>query len=71
MEDIIMQFCGEYAPLVLALFGVCAAVAALLPAPGETSGTAYRIAYRLLNWLGMNVGKAKNADDAEQTKKRA
>ena len=73
MEDIIMQFFGDYAPLALAVIGVCAAVAALLPTPGEKSGKIYRALYAALNLLAVNVGKAKNADDAaaEQTKKQA
>ena len=28
------------------------------------SGMLYRIVYELLNWIGCNKGKAKNADDA-------
>ena len=35
-----------------------------MPAPTEQSGMLYRIVYELLNWIGCNKGKAKNADDA-------
>ncbi|WP_294558281.1 hypothetical protein [uncultured Mailhella sp.] len=69
MEEMIMEVCGSYAGLVLSLMGVCAAVAALLPAPSEKSGAVYRVLYRLLNLLAVNVGRARNADDAAQEKK--
>lgn len=71
MEDIIMQFFGDYAPLVLSIMGVCAAVCALLPAPTESSGIVYRVIYKILNWIGCNVKKAANADDAAQAQKKA
>ena len=59
---------GSYAGLVLSLMGVCAAVAALLPAPAEDSGLFYRVVYKALNLLAVNVGRARNADDAAQDK---
>lgn len=34
-------------------------------APTERSGALYRLVYGLLNWIGCNKGKAKNADDAD------
>ena len=69
MEELISELFGSYAGLVLAIIGVCAAVSALLPAPTEDSNVVYRWGYKVLNWLAMNVGKAKNADDAAQEKK--
>ena len=39
-----------------AVSGVCAFICAFMPAPTEQSG--------MLNWIGCNKGKAKNADDA-------
>ena len=57
---------GQYSELILALIGVCAAVAALIPAPGEQSGKAYQIFYRILNTLAANVKHAKNATDKQQ-----
>ena len=71
MEEMITELFGSYAGLVLAIMGVCAAVSALLPAPVEDSNVVYRWVYKLLNWLAMNIGKAKNADDAAQEKKGA
>lgn len=64
MDTFIGQF-GQYGELVLALIGVCAAVAALIPAPGEKSGPAYRIFYRILNTIAVNVRHARNAGDSE------
>lgn len=64
MDTFIGQF-GQYSELVLALIGVCAAVAALIPAPGEKSGAAYRIFYRILNTIAVNVRHARNAGDSE------
>lgn len=61
MEQLISEIFGEYAQLVLAVVGMCAAAAAMLPAPKENSGKVYRTVYRVLNWLGANVRHAKNA----------
>lgn len=44
--------------------GLAALVCTVLPAPDEKSGTFYRVIYKVLNTLGANAGKAKNADDA-------
>lgn len=72
MEDVIIQIFGDYAPIILAAMGLCAAIAAFLPAPGESSGPVYRALYAALNTLAVNVGKARNADDvAGQAKKQA
>ena len=68
MEELITDLFGTYAGLVLSIMGVCAAVAALLPAPTEDSNVVYRALYKLLNVLAVNVGKAKNADDVAQNK---
>lgn len=71
MEQFINDMFGSYAGLVLSLMGVCAAVCALLPAPTESSGYVYRVVYKILNWIAMNIGKAENADDAAQAQKKA
>ena len=68
MEQFINDMCGSYAGLVLSLMGVCAAVCALLPAPAEDSNTVYKVVYKVLNWIAMNIGKAENADDTVQKK---
>ena len=52
---------------ITAAVTVCAAGAAVLPAPGENSGRAYRAAYRLIQWVALNLGKARNAQDMQKT----
>ena len=71
MEQFVNDIFGSYAGLVLSLMGVCAAVCALLPAPAEDSNVVYRVVYKILNWIAMNIGKAENADDAAQAQKKA
>ena len=63
MEEFINQFFGSYAALVLSVIGVCAALAALLPAPSNDSNAVYKVVYKILNFLAANIGKAKNASD--------
>ena len=52
---------------ITAAVTVCAAVAAVLPAPGANSGGVYRAAYRLIQWVALNLGKARNAQDMQKT----
>lgn len=54
---------GTVALGIAALGGICAFVAAFLSAPTENSSKVYKVVYAVVNWLAMNVGKAKNADD--------
>ncbi len=46
-----------------ALVTLCAAVTTALPPPGEHSGPAYKAMYRILQWIALNFGRAKNAND--------
>jgi hypothetical protein len=50
---------GPYLPYVLMLFGVCAVIAAQLPAP-RSSGV-YSMIYGIVNLLGHNYNQARNA----------
>lgn len=43
---------------------VCAAVSAIWSRPAESANPALRLLYMVVNALGFNAGKAKNADDA-------
>lgn len=63
MEQVVTDMFGSYAEPILALMGLIAALCVLLPAPDEESGAVYRAFYKIANWIGCNVGKAKNADD--------
>jgi hypothetical protein len=47
-----------YLPVVIA---VCAAVAATLPHPAAASTGAYPAIYAVVNFIALNIGKAKNA----------
>ena len=68
MEQFVNDIFGSWAGVVLSAMGLCAAVCALLPAPTESSGSVYRVVYKILNWIGCNVKKAANADDTAQKK---
>ncbi len=65
MDQAILELFGDYGQLVLAIVGVFAALAALLPVPVEGGSTVYRALYTVVNWLALNVGNAKNASSAK------
>ena len=60
LAGLISGWTGSYADLVFSLIGVAAALAALLPAPKEGQ-TAYRIFHAAVNFLAMNILRARNA----------
>ena len=47
---------------------VCALLATVLPAPDEHSNIFFRLLYRLIQWVALNFGKAKNAQDTQAKK---
>lgn len=71
MEQLINDIFGSWAGVVLSAMGLCAAICTQLPAPSESSGKVYRVLYTVMNWIGCNVKKAANADDAAQAQKKA
>lgn len=48
---------------------LCAAVSAFWPRPAEDAPALVRLLYTVVNALGFNAGKAKNADDAAARKR--
>ena len=60
IADILSGWSGSYADLVFSLIGVAAALAALLPAP-KAGPTCYRLLHAAVNFLAMNILRARNA----------
>ncbi|WP_394027491.1 hypothetical protein [Desulfovibrio falkowii] len=44
---------------------ICAALAVALPAPKEGGNAVYKAVYTAIQWLALNVGRAKNASSAK------
>lgn len=65
IQQYAVQFLGDYwGPVcVVLLCGLCAIISAFMPAPTETSTALYRYIYNTINVIGLNVFKAKNADE--------
>lgn len=62
LQDLLPE---SWLAIIACLVAVCAAVAVLLPAPKEDSSTVYKAIYRVIQWVALNLGKAKNAQDAK------
>ena len=60
LAELLAKWSGSYADLLFSVIGVAAALAALLPAPKEGQ-TAYRIFHAAVNFLAMNILRARNA----------
>lgn len=71
IQQYAIEFFGEYwGPVsVVLLCGICAAISTVMPAPSETSGSIYKYLYKTINTIGLNVFKAKNADENKQDTK--
>ena len=69
LSQLFVSVLGEYwgAVIISLLCTISAIAAAFMSAPTETSGTFYKLIYRFVNALAVNVGKAKNADDVSQS----
>lgn len=46
---------------------ICAALATVLPVPAQSSTAVYRGVYAVIQWIAFNLGKARNAQDSQQT----
>lgn len=68
LSDFLNSQTGAWALFLSAASAVCAWIATLMPAPSDASGVAYRALYKIINWIGANIGKATNADDAAKRK---
>ncbi len=53
---------------ITAIVTICAAITVVLPAPKEGGSKVYSAIYRLIQWVGLNMGKAKNAQDVQPQK---
>lgn len=61
---------GPFLPYIALVITIGAAVATILPAPVSTSGVWYQMLYRGVQWLALNAGHAKNAEDPQITNKK-
>lgn len=46
-----------------AVVTICAAVTVVLPPPREDGNRVYRAVYRTIQWVALNLGRARNAED--------
>lgn len=51
----------NWAMAVMIVGAVCAALATVIPAPKEDANVVWRVVYGIINIVGLNWGKAKNA----------
>jgi len=68
LSDFLNSQTGAWALFLSAASAVCAWAATLMPAPSDASGVVYRTFYKVINWIGANISKATNADDAAKRK---
>lgn len=73
MEEILSEIIGiipaQYGVYVTCVCAGCAVICTFWKAPDEKANAFVRFVYKVVNILGMNVGKAKNHDDAMNEKK--
>lgn len=62
---------GEYAIYVSLLCTVCGIISTFWKIPAEDANIFVKAIYKLVNILGMNWGKAQNADDKADADKKA
>lgn len=70
MEEILAQIIGiipaEYTVYVTFVCALCALISTFWKAPSEDANIIIKFIYKLVNILGLNVGKATNADDEKK-----
>lgn len=49
---------------VTLIVAICAAISAVWPRPQDSANPVVRLLYAVVNAIGVNIGKAQNADDA-------
>ena len=62
---------GAYVPLLLAVCGLFAAIAAVLPPASPNAPAWWRVMRATIDWFGCNVGSARNAAVAPVTQPAA
>lgn len=60
MEAILAHIPAHWLPYVAAAVALASALATLLPAPRLPASGFYPVFYHVVNWVALNVGKAKN-----------
>ena len=68
LSDFLNSQTGAWALFLSAASAVCAWAATLMPAPSDASGVVYRTFYKVINWIGANIGKATTDADAAKRK---
>lgn len=66
LESILPEHWLTWVTTIVAIF---AAIAVVLPAPKEDSNVMYRAVYRVVQWVALNLGKAKNSEDPKANQK--
>lgn len=61
--DVMSWFPASWEGWVTTVVTMCAALSAVWPRPDEDANVFWRLLYTIVNAIGFNVGKAKNADD--------
>lgn len=61
VTEIISYLPDSWGVWVAAIVAICAAVCTVLPSPGDTSSKLYTVVYKMLQFVALNIGKAKNA----------
>lgn len=64
MEEIIQAIWSSlpdsWLVYVTAVVAMCAAICTVLPAPKEDGSKVYKVFYQAMQWIALNIGKARN-----------